>query len=106
MQTKKKVKTQQIAPGCQIYQLPKKINDLKEHTAFLNRLKTVNPHTEISVIAHNGIYVVVVHWMEYCFHDSSWNLHELELKIFLEMIYSLRNDARFLQPKISCYSAG
>jgi hypothetical protein len=84
------------------YTKPKKLkrSDLKQLTPNLNILKMLNPGMVITVVDHNGIFAVVVHYENHCFFDCHWNLAEADAAITLGMLDVHQEFKDFLKPEM------
>jgi hypothetical protein len=82
------------------YTRPKKFSkaELDDRTRLLTELKQANPGMTVTVVYHNGIFAVVVHYENHCFFDCHWNLAEADAAIALGLLDIKDQFKSFVEP--------
>jgi len=82
------------------YTMPKKLKkwEIDEKTPLLNKLKEANPSMQVTVVHHNGIFAVVVHFENHCFCDCHWCLTEADAAIALGLLEIQKQFKKFVEP--------
>lgn len=82
------------------YTMPKKLKkwEIDEKTPLLNSLQQANPSMQVTVVYHNGIFAVVVHFENHCFCDCNWSLSDADAAIALGLLDIKKQFKSFVEP--------